>query len=53
MAIPCTQWDDADYVIILKGFNGKDSVIQRFEVSRIDYESIDIYDGINVINEKK
>lgn len=41
---PITIYDDEDYVIIVRGFNGKDTVTQRFEISRVDYYQFQIGD---------
>lgn len=38
--------DDEDFVLIVKGFNGKDTVQQRFEVSKIDFENINVGDSV-------
>lgn len=42
-----TRLDDEDFVLIVKGFNGKDTVKQRFEVSKTDYENINIGDYVS------
>jgi hypothetical protein len=41
-----TRWVDEDFVLIVKGFNGKDTVQQRFEVSKNDYENTNIGDSV-------
>ena len=41
-----TRWDDEDYVLIVKGFNGKDTVQQRFEVSQTDFKNTNIGDSV-------
>lgn len=48
MPLPKTSWDDEDFVLILKGFNGKDTVQQRIEVSKMDYENTNIGDRVTV-----
>lgn len=47
MSVTKTIWDDEDYVLILKGFNGKDTIQQRCEVTLKDYINIKV--GNNVI----
>lgn len=42
MPMTKTRWDDEDYVLIVKGFNGKDTVQQRFEVSQVDFQNVNI-----------
>jgi hypothetical protein len=42
-----TRWDDEDYVLIVKGFNGRDTIQQRFEVTKGIYERIEIGDTFN------
>jgi hypothetical protein len=44
MPMTKTRWDDEDFVLIVKGFNGKDTVKQRFEVSKTDYENTNVGD---------
>jgi hypothetical protein len=39
------RFDDEDFVLIVKGFNGKDTVKQRFEVSKTDYENTNVGDS--------
>jgi len=39
-----TRWDDEDYVLIVRGFNGRDTIQQRFEVTKEDYENVNIGD---------
>jgi hypothetical protein len=47
MRMSGTRLDDEDFVLIVKGFNGKDTVKQRFEVSKTDYENINIGDYVS------
>lgn len=42
MPMTKTRWDDEDYVLIVNGFNGKDTVQQRFEVSQVDFQNVNI-----------
>ena len=46
MPMTKTKWDDEDYVLIVKGFNGKDTVQQRFEVSQTDFKNTNIGDSV-------
>ena len=46
MPMTKTIWDDEDYVLIVKGFNGKDTVQQRFEVSQTDFKNTNIGDVV-------
>ena len=46
MPMTKTRWDDEDFVLIVKGFNGKDTVQQCFEVSKNDYEKTNIGDSV-------
>jgi len=46
MPMTKTSWDDEDFVLIVKGFNGKDTVQQRFEVSKNDYENTNVGDTV-------
>lgn len=46
MPMTKTRWDDEDYVLIIKGFNGKDTVQQRFEVSQTDFKNTNIGDSV-------
>lgn len=40
------RWDDEDYVLIVKGFNGKDTVQQRFEVTKIDFQNTKVGNSV-------
>ena len=44
--MPKTRWDDEDFILIVKCFNGKDTVQQRFEVPKDYYENTNIGDTI-------
>lgn len=46
MSMVRTIWDDEDYVLIVKGFNGKHTVKQRFEVSQKDFKNIKVGDSV-------
>lgn len=41
-----TRWDDEDYVLIVKGFNGKDTVQKSFEVSQTYFKNTNIGDSV-------
>lgn len=47
-ARPFTYWDDADYVLIVRGFNGDELIEQRFEVSEFVYNTKIIGDSISL-----
>ena len=46
MPMTKTRWDNEDYVLIVKGFNGKDTVQQRFEASQTDFQNTTIDDSV-------
>lgn len=48
LKMPMTQYhtDDEDFVIMVKGWNGDDTVTQRFEVCKNDYDSSFVGDFI-------
>lgn len=46
MPMTKTRYDDEDYVLIVRGFNGKDTVQQRFEVSETDFKNTNISDSV-------
>ena len=46
MTLTKTRWDDEDYVLIVKGFNGKDTVQQRFEVTQTDFQNTKVGDSV-------
>lgn len=46
MPMTKTRWDDEDYVLIVKGFNGKDTVKQRFELRQTEFQNTNIGDNV-------
>jgi hypothetical protein len=41
-----TRRDDEDYVLIVKGFNGKDTVQQRFEITQTYFQNTKVGDSV-------
>ena len=46
MPMTKTRWDDENYVLILKGFNGIDTIKQRFEVSKGYFKNKKVGDSV-------
>jgi hypothetical protein len=42
-----TGYDDADFVLVVEGVNGKDTIVEEFYLDEINWECINIGDAFN------